>query len=72
MIDRYADHEIVGVVLLIVYVLNRKTIHLGIYIGENKPMITLSMKRGIIGSIDINKFESAASALNKSVLANKS
>jgi len=63
---------IFGIVLLIVYALNRKTIHLGIYIGENKPMITLSMKRGIIGSIDINKFESAVSVLNKSVLAKKS
>lgn len=62
---------IIGIVLLIVYALNRKTIHLGIYIGENKPIITLSMKRGIIGSIDKNKFESAASALNVSVLANK-
>jgi hypothetical protein len=29
------------------------------------------MKRGIIGSIDINKFESAANALNKAVLNTK-
>jgi len=63
---------IVGIVLLIVYVLNKKSIYFGIYIGENKPMLTVSMKRGIIGSIDINRFESAASALNKAVLANKS
>jgi hypothetical protein len=60
----------IGIILLIVWALNRKTMHFGIYIGENKPMITLTMKRGIIDSIDINKFESAAHVLNKAVLEN--
>jgi hypothetical protein len=60
----------IGIIFIIIYVLNKKTIHFGVYIGENKPMVTITMKRGIIGSIDINKFESAARALNKAVLEN--
>ena len=59
----------IGIILLIVYGLNKRTIHFGIYIGENKPMVSITMKRGIIGSIDKAKFESAAIALNKAVLA---
>ena len=61
----------IGIILLIVYAINKKSIHFGIYIGENKPIVSIAMKRGIIGSIDINKFESAANALNKAVFANK-
>ena len=64
---------IIGIVLLIFCVLSKKKlIHFGIYIGENKPIVAITMKKGIIGSIDINGFESAVSALNKAVLANKS
>jgi hypothetical protein len=58
----------IGIILLIVYALNKKIIHFGIYIGENTPMVTITMKRGIIGSIDKDKFELAASALNEAVL----
>jgi hypothetical protein len=60
---------IVGIIFIILYVLKGRTIHFGIYIGENKPMVSITMKRGIIGSIDKAKFESAADALNKAVLA---
>ena len=60
----------IGIILLIVYALNKKTIHLGIYIGENKPMVTITMKRGIINSLDINKFEQATNMLKKIVLEN--
>jgi len=62
---------IIGIVLLIICVLSKKkSIHFGIYIGENKPMVAITMIKGIIGSIDINKFESAANTLNKAVLEN--
>jgi hypothetical protein len=61
----------IGIIILIVYSLNKKTIHFGIYTGENRPMVTITMKRGIIGSIDITKFESAVNALNKAVLNTK-
>ena len=62
----------IGIALLILFfAFNRKAIHFGIYIGENKPMVTITMKKGIIDSIDTNKFESAANALNKAVLAIK-
>jgi len=60
----------IGIIFIIVWALNRKTMHFGIYIGENKPMVTISMKRGIINSLDINKFEQAANMLKNIVLEN--
>jgi len=61
---------LVGIVLFVCSLKKRKTIHFGINIGENKPMITIAMKKGIIDRIDNEKFEAAANLLNRFVLAN--
>jgi len=60
----------IGIIFIVVWALNRKTMHFGIYINENAPMVTIKMKRGIIDSIDLNKFENAARILNEIVLKN--
>jgi ABC-type dipeptide/oligopeptide/nickel transport system permease component len=60
----------IGIIMIIVWALNRKSMHFGIYIGENKPMVTITMKRGIINSLDMSKFEQAANMLKKTVLEN--
>lgn len=60
----------IGIIFIIVWALNRKSIHFGIYIGENKPMVTITMKGDMINSMDINKFEQAADMLKKTVLEN--
>jgi len=61
---------LVGIVLFVRSLKKRKTIHFGIYIGENNPMITIAMNKGIIDSIDNEKFEAAANLLNRYILAN--
>jgi len=61
---------IIGLILIIIYIINRKTLYIGIYIGENKPFLTIIMKRGIIDSIDKEKFEFAVNMLKKTVLEN--
>jgi hypothetical protein len=61
---------IVGITLFLCSFLKKKTIHLGIYLYENKPMITLTLKKGIINSIEKETFEAAANTLNRIVLAN--
>ena len=60
----------IGIIFIIIWALNRKTLHFSIYIGENNPMVTITMKRGIIDSLDIYKFEQAANMLKKIVLEN--
>ncbi|MDR0302978.1 MAG: hypothetical protein LBI04_11800 [Treponema sp.] len=59
-----------GIILLIVYTMNKKSMLFDIYISENLPMIKIRMKRGIINSLDIDKFEQAANMLKKTVLEN--
>jgi hypothetical protein len=54
--------------LIIVWAINRKTIYFGICIAENKPKVTISLKRGIIGSITKEKVELAANLLKEAVL----
>jgi hypothetical protein len=61
---------IVGIILFLCSFIKKKTIHLGIYINENKPMISIVLKKGIINSIDNETFEAAANTLNRIVLAN--
>jgi hypothetical protein len=61
---------VVGIIFIIVYVQNRKTMYFGICVCENKPLITISMKRGIINSIDDEKFEMAVKTFNEVVLTN--
>jgi len=58
----------IGIVLIIVWALNRKTLNFGIYVNENSPMVSIIMKRGIINSLDLNKFESSAKFLTDIVL----
>jgi len=60
-----------GIVFFVCFFLIKsKTIHFSIYIGENRPMVTIAMKKGIINSINNEKFEAAANLLNRFVLAN--
>jgi len=59
-----------SIILIIIWAINRKTIKFSIYTGENTPLRTITLKRGIIGSIDDEKFNSAVNALNKTVLSN--
>jgi hypothetical protein len=61
---------IVGITLFLCSFFKKKTIHLGIFINENKPMLTLTLKKGIINSIENETFEAAANTLNRIVLAN--
>jgi hypothetical protein len=61
---------ILGILMIIVWALNRKTMHFGIYVNENAPMVTIKMKRGIINSLDLNKFESSAKVLTEIILNN--
>jgi len=61
---------IVGIFLFICSFLKKKTIHLGIYLYENKPFLTLTLKKGIINSIEKETFEAAVNTLNRVVLAN--
>jgi hypothetical protein len=61
---------IVGITLFLCSFLKKKTIHFGIYINENKPMLTLTLKKGIINSIEKETFEAAANTLTRIVLAN--
>jgi hypothetical protein len=61
---------IVGIVCIIVFFMKkRKTIYIGIYIGENKPMVSITMEKGKV-DIDAEKFEAAANTLNRFILAN--
>jgi len=62
----------IGIILIIVWALNRKTLYYGIYVSENTPMIKIKMKRGMINSLDLNKFESSAKNLTEIVLKNAS
>ena len=61
---------VIGVILIIIYSLNRKILYFGICVGENKPMITIQMKRGITKSIDKTNFELAFNTINMVVLEN--
>jgi len=62
---------LVGIVFFVCFLYKKsKTIHFSINIGENRPMVTIAMKKGIIDSIDKEKFEAAANLLNRFVLAN--
>jgi hypothetical protein len=61
---------IVGITLFLCSFIKKKTIHFGIYLYENKPMLTLTLKKGIINSIEKETFEAAANTLNRIVLAN--
>ena len=61
---------IVGITLFLCSFIKKKSILFGVYISENKPMITLTLKKGIINSIEDEVFEAAANTLNRIVLAN--
>jgi len=61
---------IVGITLFACSFIKKRTIHLGVYLYENKPFITLTLKKGIINSIEHETFEAAANTLNRIVLAN--
>jgi len=61
---------LVGAILIIIWVLNRRTLYFSINVNENSPFVTIKMKRGIINSIDLNKIESAANTLTDIVLKN--
>jgi hypothetical protein len=61
---------VVGIVLFVFSLLKKKTIHFGVYISENKPFISITLKKGIINSIGNETFEAAANTLNRIVLAN--
>jgi len=58
----------IGAILIIIYFLNRRTLYIGIYIGENKPIVNITMKRGIINSIDKKHIETAFNMLNKNAI----
>ena len=60
---------IVGVVFIILYS-QRKLMVFGIFAGENKPLISICVKKSIIEgkNIDESKYEQASNVLNKAVL----
>ena len=61
---------IIGIILLLCSFIKKRTINLGIYSFENKPFVTLTLKKGIINSIEKETFEAAVNTFNKVVLAN--
>jgi hypothetical protein len=61
---------IVGILLFLCFFLKKKTIYLGICLYENKPFISITLKKGIIKSLDDETFEAAANTLSRIVLAN--
>jgi len=61
---------VVGIILFLCSFIKKKSIHLGIYLYSNIPMIKLILKKGIINSIEKGTFEAAANTLNRVVLAN--
>jgi len=61
---------IIGIALILCSFIKNKTMYLGIYLYENKPFLTLTLRKGIINSIDNETFEAAVNTLTKIVLAN--
>jgi hypothetical protein len=61
---------IVGITLFLCSFIKKRTIYLDVYLYENKPFITLTLKKGIINSIEKETFEAAVNTLNRIVLAN--
>jgi len=61
---------IVGIIFIHCTFIKKKTIHFGIFLFENKPFFTITLKKGIIKSIDNETFDAAANTLNRIVLAN--
>ncbi|MDR2543242.1 MAG: hypothetical protein LBC80_07325 [Treponema sp.] len=61
---------IIGAIFIIIWVINRKTLYLGVSVNENAPLVIIKMKRGIINSLDLNKIESATNTLTDIVLKN--
>ena len=59
-----------GIILIIIWALNRKALYFGLYVNENAPMVNISMKRGIIDSINPDVLESVAKILTETVLEN--
>jgi hypothetical protein len=61
---------IVGITFFLCSFIKKRTMYINIYLYENAPFITLTLKKGIINSIDIETFEAAVNTLNRIVLAN--
>jgi hypothetical protein len=61
---------IIGIALILCSFIKNKTMYLGVYLYENKPFLTLTLRKGIINSIDNETFEAAVNTLAKIVLAN--
>jgi membrane protein implicated in regulation of membrane protease activity len=61
---------IAGIILFLCSFLKKRTMYFSIFISENKPFLTITLKKGIINSIEKETFEAAVNTLNRIVLAN--
>jgi len=61
---------IVGITLFLCSFIKKRTMHIDVYLFENKPFISITLKKGIINSINNEAFKAAANTLNRIVLAN--
>lgn len=61
---------VLGVIIFALSFIKRKSMHISICVNENKPIMAITLKKGIINSVDHDKFEAAMKTLNKVVLAN--
>jgi hypothetical protein len=59
---------IVGIIFILCSFIKKRTMYFEIYLYENKPFITIALKKGIINSIDEETFEAAANTITRTVL----
>ena len=61
---------VVGIIFILCSFIKNRTVYFKIFLYENKPFITLTLKKGIINSIEDETFEAVANTLNETVFKN--